>query len=76
MNSRRQGFRSLLLLDKSMGEGLFRFSTGDTLAINVMGHLVNQNVIQVEPAQVIKGSGNGRSRYCCRGKPIEMFAVS
>lgn len=44
-----------LLLDEGVGERLFRFMVGDALAINVMGHLVNQNVLQIEPAQVIKG---------------------
>ena len=39
-----------LLLDESVGERLFRLLVGDAFTINVMGHLVNQNVIQVKPA--------------------------
>ena len=39
-----------LLLDEGVGKRLFRFLVGDTFAVNVMGHLVNQNVIQVKPA--------------------------
>jgi hypothetical protein len=48
-----------LLLDEGVGERLFSFVVGDAFAINVMGHFVNQNVIQVKPAQMIKGVARG-----------------
>ena len=44
-----------MLLDEGVGESLFRFLVGDALAINMMGHFVNQNIIQVKLTQVVKG---------------------
>ncbi len=52
-----------LLLNKCVGERLFRFVVGDAFTINVMGHLVNQNVVQVEPAQVVKGVAGAETEW-------------
>ena len=37
-----------------MGERLFRFLVGDALAINMVCHFMNQNVVQVEPAKMVE----------------------
>jgi len=47
--------RTQLLLDEGVGKSLFCLLVGDALAIQVMGHFVNQNVIQIKLTQVVKG---------------------
>ena len=54
-----------LLLNEGVSERFFRFAVGDAFTIHVMGHFVNQNIIQITliiPIRDSNGSFKSRRR--------------
>jgi hypothetical protein len=57
-----------LLLNEGVSEGLFCLLVGNPATINMMSYFVNENVAQVEPAQIIQGMAGRKVEWMAQRK--------